>query len=172
MSPRICAVILIVSGTWAAAQSISQPRAKAEAERPGTIHGSRTPNLIPTQKAYSLYFRSLLPLEGENNQHYDLRLLQAERRSGLADGDAHALEEAIAAFRNVLVPAERAAGDLQRNGGAGAAGRLAGFQAARTSFVNAQIERLFSELSPQGAARMRSFMDREVKTHITYIPGK
>lgn len=147
---------------------------------PGTIDGSKTPDLIPDHIAYTLVFRAIA--EPENATEEQIVRARAKIRSiGLNDSESLTIIRLTARFRKAVESLDSQAVAIHKRAthndgkpspfGPGSAEEqeLRSLSQQKTALALNRIQDLATELSAESVQRMRDFVQR-AKAQMKFIP--
>jgi hypothetical protein len=134
---------------------------------PGTIDGAKNPELIPDATAYALLFNFFAGRDESERG----KLAAYCRQNMLGDGNLNGLLTAARFYRRQVADLDAQAQAIRDSEPlAVAAPKLASLQARREAVVTSVIEKLPQFVGPQGAAAVRSHIER-VKARMKIVPG-
>jgi len=176
--------VITISGVLKAAnpttEAVSPPKASAvtalvqSQDPPGTIDGSVTPQLIPDDVAYELFFNFFSDrAAGERGK------IQAYcNQTTLASVNLDSIFAAAAYYQQLVAPIDAQAQAIRDSNphatpqdAALVNAQLAPLQAQRKALVTAAMDKLADFVGPAGAVAIRQHIDGRMKRQIKILPG-
>ena len=176
--------VITISGVLKAVnpttEAVSPPKVSAVAapvqsqDPPGTIDGAVTPQLIPDNVAYELFFNFF-----SNRPASERGKLEAYcNQSALAGVNLDSILAAAAYYQQVVATIDEQAQAIRDSNPHVTAGdaalvnaQLAPLQAQREALVTAAIAKLADFVGPAGAVAIRQHIDGRIKLRTKILPG-
>jgi len=124
---------------------------QADADPPGTIDGSKTPELISDFKAYEVFFRSIA-VPGNSSEFKKWEAKDKFRRAELSDEDTASVIEILAEFHAYQMHLQTKHEQLRKDGATDA--EFAKLQSQADSSILSSQSTLQSRLSPEGSVKL------------------